>query len=323
MDFYHGWSGQSGRRLADGSYPDGAVAVILKSLLRMKDGVLAAVKILSLYVFQRTSPVERGLFMLACEVSESVLLAMGSGAIELGRTDGLEYDVENVVRYFWGAAVGVDDEDRETRARHIMRRMVDEGESWIVISSDFMKILGAFFDVRPRAALDVLVGDDEGFEADSRRSAFARGELFSDGYVRASGIPEEVLLEWCESGSPGRWLHAANSVCSVVQAAEETGGEGRWQWSSQAVALLNKSPDPCRVAEVLVKHIRPTFWAGNMSENLEERLPLIDQLSKILGAEHADKIDLWRNQLLDEIDDEKKREARAEAARQKEQARFE
>lgn len=323
MDFYHGWSGQSGRRLADGSYPDGAVAVILKSLLRMKDGVLAAVKILSLYVFQRTSPVERGLFMLACEVSESVLLAMGSGAIELGRTDGLEYDVENVVRYFWGAAVGVDDEDRETRARHIMRRLVDEGESWIVISSDFMKILGAFFDVRPRAALDVLVGDDEGFEADSRRSAFARDELFSDGYVLASGIPEEVLLEWCESGSPGRWLHAANSVCSVVQAAEETGGEGRWQWSSQAVALLNKSPDPCRVAEVLVKHIRPTFWAGNMSENLEERLPLIDQLSKILGAEHADKIDLWRNQLLDEIDDEKKREARAEAARQKEQARFE
>lgn len=323
MDFYHGWSGQSGRRLADGSYPDGAVAVILKSLLRMKDGVLAAVKILSIYVFQRTSPVERGLFMLACEVSESVLLAMGSGAIELGRTDGLEYDVENVVRYFWGAAVGVDDEDRETRARHIMRRLVDEGESWIVISSDFMKILGAFFDVRPRAALDVLVGDDEGFEADSRRSAFARDELFSDGYVRASGIPEEVLLEWCESGSPGRWLHAANSVCSVVQAAEETGGEGRWQWSSQAVALLNKSPDPCRVAEVFVKHIRPTFWVGNMSENLEERLPLIDQLSKILGAAHADKIALWRKDLLAEIGDEKKREEKAEKARQKEMARFE
>ena len=93
------------------------------------------------------------------------------------------------------------------------------------------------------------------------------------------------------------------------------GGGGRWKWSSQAVALLNKSPDPCKVAEVLVKHIRPTFWVGNMSENLEERLPLIDQLSKILGAEHAEKIDLWRNQLLDEIDDEKKR--------QKEMARFE
>ena len=173
------------------------------------------------------------------------------------------------------------------------------------------------------AALDVLVGDDEGFEADSRRSAFARSELFCDVHGRASGVPEEVLMEWCESGSPGRWPRAANSVCSVVQASEETGDGGRWQWSSQAVALLNKSPDPCKVAEVLVKRIRSTFRAGNMSENLEELLPLVDQLSKILGAAHADKIELWKKDLLDAIDDEKKREAREEAARQKEQARFE
>ena len=60
-----------------------------------------------------------------------------------------------------------------------------------------------------------------------------------------------------------------------------------------------------------------------MSENIEELLPLVDQLSKILGAAHADKIELWKKDLLDAIDDEKQREARAEAARQKELARFE
>lgn len=324
MDFCRGWNGQFGRQLVDGSYPDGAVAVVLKSLLGMKDGALAAVQKLSLYVSQRTSPVEPSLSNVAYAVLDSVLLAMESDHIVSRYADNLIHDAESVIRFFFGPMSGVDAEDRENQARQIMRRLV-EGTvaSWTVLSSNFMEIIGAFFDVQPRAALDVLVGDDEGFEADSRRRAFARNELFSDGYVRASGVPEEVLLEWCESGSPGRWLRVANSVCSVVQTAEEVGDGGRWKWSSQAVALLNKSPDPCKVAEVLVKHIRPTFWVGNMSENLKKRLPLIDQLSKILGAEHAEKIDLWRNQLLDEIDDEKKREDRAEKARQKEMARFE
>lgn len=323
-DFCHGWNGQFGRQLVDGSYPDEQVAVVFNGLLGMRGGALVAVEKLSLYICQRSSPVERSLFDVSYEVLSSVLLTMEGESIVSGRSDNLIHRVVPVIKFFLGPKSGVDGEEREQKARQIMRRLVGGTvASRTVISSDFMEILGAFFDVQPRAALDVFVGDDEGFEADSRRSAFARSELFSDGYVRASGIPEEVLLEWCESGSPGRWLRAANSVCSVVQASEETWGGGRWQWSSQAVALLSKSPDPCKVAEVLVKHIRPTFWAGDMSENLKERLPLIDQLSKILGVDHADKIDLWRNQLLDEIDDEKKREARAEAARQKELARFE
>lgn len=322
--FEYGWGRRAGEPLSDGSYPDERVASVLLGLLRMKDGSFAAIQVLSQYVFERNSRVDRRLSEVAYKVLEAVLLGIKDDNVELGRFDDLVYPVKRVIKFFLGPSAGVDGEEREKRARQIMRRLVGGTvASWTVISSDFMEILGAFFDVQPRAALDVFVGDDEGFEADSRRSAFARSELFSDGYVRASGIPEEVLLEWCESGSPGRWLRAANSVCSVVQASEETGGGGRWQWSSQAVALLSKSPDPCKVAEVLVKHIRPTFWAGDMSENLKERLPLIDQLSKILGVEHADKIDLWRNQLLDEIDDEKKREARAEAARQKELARFE
>ena len=324
MDFCRGWNGQFGRQLVDGSYPDGAVAVVLKSLLGMKDGALAAVQKLSLYVSQRTSPVEPSLSNVAYGVLDSVLLAMKSDHIVSRCADNLIHDAESVIRFFFGPMSGVDAEDRENQARQIMQRLVGGTvASWTVISSDFMEILEAFFDVQPRAALDVFVGDDEGFEADSRRSAFARNELFGDVHGRASGVPEEVLLEWCESGSPGRWLRVANSVCSVVQTAEEMGGGGRWQWSSQAVALLNKSPDPCKVAEVLVKHIRPNCWGGNMSDNLEERLPLIDQLSEILGAEYADKIELWRKDLLAEIGDEKKREEKAEAARQKAQARFE
>ena len=324
MDFCRGWNGPFGMQLIDRRYPDDRVAAVLKGLLGMRDGALAAVEKLSLYVCQRECPVQRGLFEVAYDVLSSVLLTTEADSIFSSRSGCLVHSVVSVIKFFFGLKSGVNSEEREERTRQIMRRLVDGGVSrWMVISSDFMVVLGAFFDVQPGVALDIFVGDDEGDEAKSRRSALGGSEFFSDGYNRSLSVSETTLLEWCESGGAGRWIRAANSVCAVVLAMEDTSDGARWQWSSQASALLNNAPNPCEVAEVLVEHIRPNCWGGNMSDNLEERLPLIDQLSEILGAEYADKIDLWRNQLLDEIDDEKKREARAEAARQKELARFE
>ena len=324
MDFCRGWNGQFGMQLIDRRYPDDRVAAVLKGLLGMRDGALAAVKKLSLYVCQRECPVQRGLFEVAYDVLSSVLLTTEADSIFSSRSGCLVHSVVSVIKFFFGLKSGVNSEEREERARQIMRRLVDGGVSrWMVILSDFMVVLGAFFDVQPGAALDIFVGDDEGDEAKSRRSALGGSEFFSDGYNRSLSVSETTLLEWCESGGAGRWIRAANSVCAVVLAMEDTSDGARWQWSSQASALLNNAPNPCEVAEVLVEHIRPNCWGGNMSDNLEERLPLIDQLSEILGAEYADKIELWRKDLLAEIGDEKKREEKAEAARQKAQARFE
>ena len=72
-----------------------------------------------------------------------------------------------------------------------------------------------------------------------------------------------------------------------------------------------------------MKRIHPDSLAGVTSQLLRERLPLLDRLSGMLGSKCSDKMEGWRNELLDKIDEEKKREAREEAARQNEQARFE
>ena len=117
IDFCLGWTGQFGRRFADGSYPDRAVAVVLKSLLGMKDGALAAVRKLSLYVSQRTSPVEPSLSNVAYAVLDSVLLAMESDYIVSRCADNLINDAESVIRFFFGPMSGVDAEDRENQAR--------------------------------------------------------------------------------------------------------------------------------------------------------------------------------------------------------------
>ncbi len=145
-DFCRGWNGQFGRQLVDGSYPDEQVAVVLNGLLGMRDGALVAVEKLSLYICQRSSPVKRSLFEVSYEALSSVLLTMEGEPIVSGRYDNLVHRVVSVIKFFFGPKSGVDGEEREKRARQIMRRLVGGTvASWTVISSDFMEILGGFF----------------------------------------------------------------------------------------------------------------------------------------------------------------------------------
>lgn len=112
----------------------------------------------------------------------------------------------------------------------------------------------------------------------------------------------------------------------MILPVTEDGAESRWQWSPLAVDLLDNAPNPCQVAEALVKRIHPDSLAGVTSQLLRERLPLLDRLSGMLGSECSEKMEGWRKKLQHVIDEKRRREdqeARAEAARQKEQTRFE
>lgn len=323
MDFWYGWGGRAGEPLSDGSYPDERVASVLQGLLGMKDGSFAAIQVLSQYVFKRNSRVDRRLSEVAFKVLEAVLLGMKDDNVELGRFDGLAYPVKRVIKFFLGPSAGVDVEDREIRARHIMQRLMDEvGPRLIFLVPNFDEILRAFCCVQGKVVLDFMVGDDGGGEAECRRFNLRRGGVYGDGDNLLMDLPVDTLLQWCQSKGKDRWARAANTV-PVILPVTEGWGESRWQWSPLAVALLDNAPNPCQVAEALAKRIHPDSLAGVTSQLLRERLPLLDRLSGMLGSKCSDKMEGWRNELLDKIDEEKKREAREEAARQKEQARFE
>lgn len=321
--FEYGWGRRAGEPLSDGSYPDERVASVLLGLLRMKDGSFAAIQVLSQYVFERNSRVDRRLSEVAYKVLEAVLLGIKDDNVELGRFDGLVYPVKRVIKFFLGPSAGVDVEDREIRSRHIMQRLMDEvGPRLIFLVPNFDEILRAFCCVQGKVALDFMVGDDDGVEAGCRRFNLRKEGLYGDGDNPLIEISVDTLLQWCQSKGSGCWVNAANAV-PVILPVKDGGTESRWQWSPLAVSLLNGAPNPCMVAEALVKRIRPDSLVGVTSQLLMERLPLLDRLFEMLGSKCSDKMEGWRSELLDKIDDEKKREAREEAARQNEQARFE
>lgn len=325
-NFEYGWGGRAGELLSDGSYPDERVASVLQGLLGMKDGAFAAIQVLSQYVFKRNSRVDRCLSEVAFKVLEAVLLGMKDDNVELGRFDGLVYPVKRVIKFFLGPSAGVDVEDREIRARHIMQCLMDEvGPRLIFLVPGFNKILGAFFGVQGKVALDFLVGDDGGVGAECRRFNLRQGGLYGDGDNPLIDLSLDDLLQWCRSKGSDCWIHAANAI-PVILPVTEGWGESRWQWSPLAVALLDNAPNPCQVAEALVKRIHPDSLAGVTSQLLRERLPLLDRLSGMLGSECSEKMEGWRKELQHVIDEKRRREeqeAQQEAPRQKEQARFE
>ena len=323
MSFLYVLNGPPGEKPVDGSYPDFYAVKILEGLLGREGGASVAIQALNFYVSERESVVEKSLSEVAYKLLERVILDIVNGDMGLLPYYGLVYPVERVIKFFLGPAAGVGVEEREVRARHIMQCVMDVvGPRLIFPVPDFDKILKAFCGVQGKVVLDFMVADDDGVGAGCRRFNLRQEWPYGDGDNPLIEISVDTLLQWCQSKGSVCWVNAANAV-PVILPVKDDGAESRWQWSLLAVSLLNSAPNPCMVAEALVKRIRPDSLVGVTSQLLMERLPLLDRLFEMLGSKCSEKMEGWRNELLDKIDDEKKREAREEAARQKEQARFE
>jgi hypothetical protein len=189
----------------------------------------------------------------------------------------------------------------EAAARELLTAVRKGLETYTLSKYDLTEMLAALFKVQPRAALEILVGDESDEEsAHVRRHALAGG-------VRSSalvGIPIDVLLEWCGEGSPQRWAHVAPLLPAFAQKTEV----GGVQWSKEVLSLLTQAPEPINVAEALVELIEPMGWSGSRAEAIKQRLPLLDELARVLGPAHEGQIMIWRGKINRTIERETRRE---------------
>ena len=273
---------------------DKDVAIVLKGLLDMDGGPLVAITMFSCNIRDGRKAVDPCLLGAAYEVLEAALVSWVRREVGAGVSAGVDHHFRRVIEFLLGGGSGVDRNIAEERTRCILRNLVDKARYvhlWPVLQ--LREGMKALFRVQPIAALDILVGDDDGIEAQRRRDGFERGEEYSP----FSDVPAEVLVKWCRAGGEHRWIH----LVSVVPAIDLVGGGSKWKWSPQVVALLENTPSPCDVASVLVKRIPPSVWNGSEAEAIRERLPLVDQLADILGAAYSDKVAEWRKWLQDRI----------------------
>ena len=273
---------------------DKDVAIVLKGLLGIDGGPSVAITMFSCNIRDGRKAVDPCLLDVAYEVLEAALVSWVRREVGAGVSAGVDFHFRRVIEFLLGGGSGVDRNIAEERTRRILRNLVGKARYvhlWPIL--DLREGVKALFRVQPMVALDILVGDDNGVDAQRRRAGFKIGEE----YFSLSDVPTEVLIKWCRAGGEHRWIH----VVSVVPAIA-VGGEGRkWQWSPQVVALLENTPSPCDVAGVLVKRIPPSVWNGSVAEAIRERLPLVDQLEDIMDVAYSDKVAEWRKWLQDRI----------------------
>jgi hypothetical protein len=266
---------------------DDVVARLLQRLSIKPEGMVVAINVLSMHIFDNPNPVGSRLR----QVARSLLASAPLGE----HNHSLDHALADLVKFFLKGSEG------EATARELLMVVRKGFEEFTVSRYNLTETLAALAEVHPKAALEILVGDDaDDGAAYRRRSALAGGRRSS----ALTGISIDALLEWCEEGGPERWTHVAPLVPAFQSDGE---GEGL-QWSGNVLALLEQAPRPIDVAGSLVELIEPTHLSGSRAEAIKQRLPLLDQLERVLGPEHAEQVAGWRSEINKSIDREAHRE---------------
>lgn len=266
---------------------DETLAPLLQRLSIKPDGLRIAIDVLSMHIFDNPRPVGPRVTEVARKLLASVPLSRDNQHID--------HALKSLIAHFLKGTEG------EEAARELLMAIRKGLESYTLSKYDLTDALGALFKVQPRAALEILVGDetDEG-DTFIRRRALAGGRRSS----ALASVPIEALLEWCQMGGPERWAH----VASLLPAFAPGTDNAELQWSEAVRTLLDRAPRPIDVAESLVDLIEPMSWSGSRVEAIKKRLPLLDDLARALGPEHAEQIAVWKNQINKTMEREARRE---------------
>jgi len=274
--------------------PDDKLAELLQRLSIKPEGLEVAVDVLSMHIHDNPNPVGPQVRRVASSLLSSVSLTR--------QNHRMDYALGRLVRFFLKGSEG------EAAAREILMKVRKGLEDYTLSKYDLTDTLKALFKAQPKAALDVLLGDDpDAGEIYVRRRELAGGRRSS----ALSEVPIETLIEWCEEGDPSRFAHLA----PLLPAFENGEDEGNLHWSKKVLALLARAPRPIDVAQSLVGLITPTSWMGSRAAAIMQRLPLLDELAALLGAEHSEQIALWRSHITKIADREAGRELDEHQAR--------
>ncbi|WP_124325941.1 hypothetical protein [Pseudomonas chlororaphis] len=266
---------------------DDTLAQLLQRLSIKPDGLEIALDVLFMHIFNNPNPVGTRVRQLARSLLASVPLTR--------HNQRMDHTLGCLIKYFLKGS------DGEAVARDLLTTVRNGLDNYSLHRFDLTETLAALFSAHPKVALEILVADDT-----DEGSAYFRRRALAGG-VRSnalSSVPIETLISWCIEGGPERW----SSVAPLLPAFASSEDGARLKWSENVLTLLTRAPKPICVAESLVALIEPMSWSGSRAEAIKQRLPLLDDLARALGPEHAAQVTLWRSQITKTIDREARRE---------------
>lgn len=266
---------------------DEQLANLLQRLSIKPDGVGIALDILYMYIYDNSDPIGPHVSNIARTLIASTPLT--------GHVQRLDHQLAGLIRKFLIGSNG------EITARQILTRIRDGFEKINLSTHDLSETLAELFLLQPSIALDLLVGD----EPDTGRAYRLRRKLAGGRRSSAlSKISSDALIQWCSNGPNDRWVN----VAPLIPAFDAAKSSEQPVWSDNILALIKNAPEPVTVAEALVQIIEPTIWSGSRADIIRNRLPLLDQLTDILGPKYLETVATWRSRLMLTIEREVRRD---------------
>jgi hypothetical protein len=261
--------------------------LVLKLALRSDGGLARAVDVLGCVVF---SAKEKDTFY-----REELGLAI-RGFLAQVDWSKLSDDGRGMTSYYLEqlVEVAVQTAKDETDLKLVLERILDVDDDEYISYDDVRRdALTPIFKRFPRYSLSMVCvpGDDGKFI----KSRIATTDPLFD---RSKGnpfdqIPKDVLIGWCNE-EPGIRYPFTAKVCQLFETAGSN--EHPDSITEVAIELVNAAPDPAVVVGIFVGRFSPRSWSGSLSNILEARLPLFDQLvpegnEKIRALIDAEKAD--------------------------------
>jgi hypothetical protein len=240
---------------------------LLSEIAKQKDGPDIAIEILHMRLFndrENSNPVETDI-----KASGRELL----GIIPFDdKDDRLDHDAAVVVKKC------LDDKAGVPVARAMCKRLKASILSYKVNAANFNDMLAALAKVQPLELLNGLLGGP-----DARKTVRVMHTMRIHRTNLLSGIPEDVLFQWCKQKPKERFPIAAN----VIAATEPADEDAEKQFTPLALRLIEEAPEPVKVLEVLARRLEPTSWSGSRASILEQNatvlIPLITHKKKIIA----------------------------------------
>jgi hypothetical protein len=148
-------------------------------------------------------------------------------------------------------------------------------EAYKIRTSYLEKFISTLFAMQPVAALDALYAGDE---ITSETGCLLIRDISLNHANPLDRVPDDTLIGWCEVAPQRRYLLMSRVIsysCSLNNEDEE--------WTSQAVRMLERSPDATAVFTNFAERFSPIMWEGSRAAILERRAKLLKRLDSRFG----------------------------------------
>jgi hypothetical protein len=253
------------------SINDDNLADLLKKILSKENGIETVIEILKMRSYIQREELTKYSSSLS-SIARNVL-SMYEFPKERGRHNNLDYGLAQIARVCLDGSEGIN------AATEICRHLAEASSDYRIYAFDYPHLLSSLACAQPSVFLDVFLVS-EGIKDYQYNGIFSQDSK-PHSPNPLNQISDEDLISWCDNDSNRRYPLIASTIQTFSQSKETE----KIIWKPIVYSIFEKAPDLSIVLEHLARSIWPMGYSGLLSDILQERLVLFQDLFEHDNAE--------------------------------------